>query len=100
MDLVSKSPFVLEPRSGSNEQMLNQHSHSAEAVTEAAITDRVDLAQRSKPVYCLCDICFKLYKTQTAGYGAVIKPHSDSMAGLLFTCLYSKLTSVYILNDK
>lgn len=53
-------------------------------LTEAAITDRVDLAQRSQSAYCLSDICFTLYKTQTvhAAPRAVIKPHSDSVAGL------------------
>lgn len=63
-DLVSKPPFVLEPRGGSDEQMWKQCSHQGEAVTEAAITDSVDLGQQSQSAYCLCDICFSLYKIQ------------------------------------
>lgn len=84
MDPVSKPPFVLEPRSGSDEQMWKQCSHWGEAVTEAAITDSVDLAQQSQSAYCLSDICFTLYKIQTglAASGAVIKLHIDSVAGL------------------
>lgn len=67
MDPVSKhTTFVLEPGSGSGDQMQKQCSHWGDAVTEAAITESVDSTQHSQSAYCLGDICFSLYKLQMA----------------------------------
>ena len=49
-----------------------------------AITDSVDLTQRSQSAYCLSDICFTLYKVQMGfgAFGTMIKLHTTTMEGL------------------
>lgn len=84
MDPVSKPTFVLEPGSGSGDQMRKQCCHLGVAVAGAAITDSVASAQQSQSANCLSDICFTLYKLQMAlaASGTVIKLHITTMAGL------------------
>lgn len=88
MDPVSKAPFVLEPGSGSGEQMWKQCSHWGEAVTEVAITDRADSTQQSQSAYCLSDICFALYTVQMGptASGSLITLHITSVAAV---CLHN-----------
>lgn len=66
------------------------------------ITDSVDPTKQSQSGYCLCDICFALYKMQMAvgASGAVIKLHIIAKEESVFTYLYCNVASVYLwIND-
>lgn len=100
VDPVSKPTFVLEPGSGSGDQMWKQCSHLA--ITEAAITDKVDSAKQSKSAYCLSDICFPPVQT-TARTRCCIRVSVWTSyyynGRVVFTFLYSNISSVYFLDD-